>query len=145
MLGFQWVNGSFCEDLTHAKREPGDIDVVTFYEPPAGTDPDAFEDQLMTTHRGLSHPRLTKSQFLTDAYFVRLEKKRYADVQAVHYWFGLFSHRRVDNVWKGIVQVPLNSKDEAKARAVILASIAKHQPSGSGSAAVASGAESGAS
>jgi hypothetical protein len=130
MAGFQWIDGSFCEDLTRANREPGDIDVVTFYDPPEGMDPDAFDEQLATKHLGLADPHLTKLTFLTDAYFVRLEMKQYAAVDSVHYWFGLFTHRRVDNLWKGIVQVPLDANDDARAQVVILARLGKFQPSG---------------
>ena len=133
MTGFQWIDGSFCEDLTRANREPGDIDVVTFWAPPEQTDPDAFEEDLWAKHRALVDPKLTKQTFQTDAYFVRLENKEWAPVVLVHYWFGLFSHRRNDSAWKGIVQVPLDAGDDARAYAVVLARLAKPQPSDGGS------------
>ena len=35
--GFQWLNGSFVEDIESIEsRSPGDIDIVTFYELPPG-------------------------------------------------------------------------------------------------------------
>jgi len=30
-------------------------------------------------------------------------------VDEVRYWFGLFSHRRSDDVWKGMLQLPLDT------------------------------------
>jgi hypothetical protein len=37
LSGFQWVDGSFLEDIeTIAKRPPNDIDVVTFFDMPPG-------------------------------------------------------------------------------------------------------------
>lgn len=39
-------------------------------------------------------------------------------VEKTAYWFGLFSHSRVSNLWKGILSVPMNS-DDAAARAIL--------------------------
>lgn len=39
-------------------------------------------------------------------------------VTQTRYWYGLYSHRRGDALWKGILQLPLNSDDVA-ARAML--------------------------
>lgn len=55
--GFQWVNGSFLEETQRFyKREPADIDVVTFFRLPEGVNfkdlkqerPDLFDSDLST-------------------------------------------------------------------------------------------------
>jgi hypothetical protein len=33
-------------------------------------------------------------------------------VTQTRYWYGLFSHRRADALWKGMLQLPLDSDDE---------------------------------
>jgi hypothetical protein len=34
-------------------------------------------------------------------------------VTQTRYWYGLFSHRRGDALWKGMLQLPLESDDDA--------------------------------
>src|SRR5437870_989332 len=41
--GFQWLDGSFLEDVELAEgRAPRDLDVITFYRTPVGIHPNAF-------------------------------------------------------------------------------------------------------
>lgn len=107
--GFQWADGSFCEQL--AGREPNDVDVVTFFVQPSGIDLRG----LATTHPEVFHPLLSKGQYHCDAYFVTLHGGRFAEPRLVSYWYSLFSHRRHDLAWKGILQVPLAPMDDADA------------------------------
>lgn len=107
--GFQWLDGSFCEQLT--TREPNDIDLVTFFVRPA----DADLASLVPSRSQLFVPGLTKKQFLCDVYFVELHGGGYADPGLVSYWYSLFSHRRADLAWKGILQVPLAPTHDANA------------------------------
>jgi hypothetical protein len=108
-MGFQWIDGSFCEEL---QREPNDVDLVTFYELPPSID----LNKVVNANKTVFFPDQTKAQFQCDVYFVRLEATNFARIDLVHYWFGLFSHRKSDLAWKGILQVPLAPTDDAKAK-----------------------------
>ncbi len=58
-----------------------------------------------------------KRQFKLDFFPVDLNGSAYGVVQQTRYWFGLFSHRRDDYLWKGMLEVPLMSTaddDEAQ-------------------------------
>ena len=115
--GFQWLDGSFAEDSEKTRgRAPNDIDVVTFFQPiprPANLPPAAAALVPVITNRDA-----TKSQFQVDHILVPLASTpdRIADakrlVDEVRYWFGLFSHRRSDDVWKGMLQLPLDAAAE---------------------------------
>lgn len=107
--GFQWVDGSFCEQL--ATREPNDVDLVTFFVKPTNVD----LRSLAVAHRQLLDPALTKGRYLCDVYFVELHGGIYANPGLVSYWYSLFSHRRDDLTWKGILQVPLTPADDPDA------------------------------
>jgi hypothetical protein len=100
--GFQWIDGSFVEDVeTTEKRAPNDIDVVTFFELPSGTtEKDLVDDGIV------DHDRV-KDQFKTDAYFyIPFWDWNPSDVEMLVYWSTLFSHRR-DRIWKGYIQIEL--------------------------------------
>lgn len=99
-MAFQWLDGSFAENLA---REPNDIDLVTFAEqiPPFAS--------LGRDEKALFQPAEAKRRFLCDAYLVQLSTASKAKlVERVSYWLGLFSHRRVTLEWKGILQVSLD-------------------------------------
>ncbi|MFH0902573.1 MAG: hypothetical protein V2A73_18235 [Pseudomonadota bacterium] len=68
--GFQWLDGSFLEnvELTES-RPPRDIDVVTFFYLPHGQ----TQASLVRQNRLLFHPRETRSRYHVDAYFVQLD------------------------------------------------------------------------
>ncbi|MCP3713126.1 hypothetical protein M3I54_40670 [Paraburkholderia sp. CNPSo 3274] len=109
--GFQWFDGSFVEDVEQAKgRPPGDIDVVTFGYAPRFPDPVAYR-AWVAQHQALFNPRETKRLHNCDAYFVDLNVRPDLIVDKTRYWFGLFSHQRETALWKGMVQVPLDSDD----------------------------------
>lgn len=115
--GFQWLSGSFMEDIeTLEKRHPGDVDVVTFAPRPLGVTDDAAMQTFINNNIHLFHPRLVKSVFHCDSYFVDLSLPASDIVERTRYWFGLFSHRRVTGLWKGMLQVPIaGSQDDADA------------------------------
>ncbi len=112
--GFQWLDGSFAEEAEKTRgRAPNDIDVVTFFQPaPLPTQP---TPALTTFLPVLSNRDATKHRFRVDHIMVPLASTpdRIADarrlVDDVRYWFGLFSHRRSDDVWKGMLQLPLDT------------------------------------
>jgi hypothetical protein len=99
--GFQWCDGSFVED-----KDPSDMDVVVFVHPPGEL------SQLVQQHLHLFDPALTRQKYNCDGYFVDLSLPPEIVVERTHYWFGLFSHRRVTAEWKGLVQVPLCTPGE---------------------------------
>ena len=113
--GFQWLDGSFVEDAEKFRgKAPQDIDVVTFVHPPA--DKAAHEISLMMQR----NPELFDRQkcldnYGCDTFLVRLNVPAQRLVRETTFWHGFFSHRRDDQVWKGLLQLPLSSDDgEAK-------------------------------
>lgn len=100
---FQWLDGSFVEQCESTKgRPPQDIDVVTFYMPPSPALPaGAATSSILVDHAA------TKAHFRVDHFFVPLGQHPALTVDMVRYWTGLFSHRRGDGLWKGMVQIEL--------------------------------------
>lgn len=102
--GFQWIDGSFTEDVELLEgRPPGDIDVVTFADPVA--DPQALAAALSLPN-GLCDPVATKSKFSVDHFLVYMGSDPRHVVEQTRYWTGLFSHRR-DGTWKGMLRLEL--------------------------------------
>lgn len=107
---FQWVNGSFSEDIESTEgRNPNDIDVVTFGWFPTGAD----VNQLLQTYPELFDPAMAKAKFHCDAYFVDMTVSPFAIHSSTCYWYGLFSHKRVSNLWKGMLRVRLGQNDDS--------------------------------
>ena len=51
LQGFQWLDGSFVEDVEAREgRAPGDIDLVTFAYPPAGMTKADINKMMVKTH-----------------------------------------------------------------------------------------------
>lgn len=68
-LGFQWINGSFMEDIeTLENRPPNDIDVVTFFHLPVDMKQQEFYDQ----YRFLFDDPSIKEKYSVDGYFFPL-------------------------------------------------------------------------
>lgn len=114
--GFQWLDGSFLEDVeTQENRPPNDMDVVTFFYMPQGYD----QRSLVHQHGALFDSKQTKANFAMDAYPVVLGNPTDEwQVRNVNYWYSMWSHRR-DGVWKGFVQVDLDPAQDADARAML--------------------------
>ncbi|MEZ4740233.1 MAG: hypothetical protein R2818_12975 [Flavobacteriales bacterium] len=118
--GFQWINGSFSEDVERIeKRPPNDIDVVTFFIEPSGIGqaklvadhPTAFGvDPLVRRSR--------KATLFVDAIGISLTSPALSLVERSCYWYGLWSHRRND-LWKGYVEVDLDPGQDALARQIL--------------------------
>jgi len=113
LLGFQWLDGSFTEDKENSsdltrKGPPGDIDVVTFYYPPAVL-PSPMPADLAAILPIIQNRKATRDRFHVDHILVPLTSAPEFLVDDVRYWFGLFSHRRGDDVWKGMLQLPLDT------------------------------------
>jgi hypothetical protein len=112
--GFQWLNGSFVEN-----KEPRDLDVVTFlFRPPMVAMGQL--SALLQANRALFDPVQLKQSYLLHAFFIDLNGSPETIVNASRYYFGLFSHRREDELWKGMLQVSLdNPADDGAATAAL--------------------------
>jgi hypothetical protein len=113
LQGFQWLDGSFVEDVeARESRAPNDIDVVTFARPPAGMSTGDIR-QMMATRPDLFDQDRCKQGFHCDTTLVNLTTSPEWLVTQTRYWYGLYSHRRGDALWKGMLQLPLESDDVA--------------------------------
>jgi hypothetical protein len=109
--GFQWLDGSFSEDVELLeKRAPKDIDVVSFIHTPAGFAP--TQTQLAV----LDHDQ-AKAAFLVDSYFVEINLLPPDNlIKQGTYWYSLWSHRR-NQEWKGYLEIDLSPAEDAAASA----------------------------
>lgn len=107
--GFQWLNGSFSENVESTEnRDPRDVDVVTFLQIPAGED----EASIFAKNPQLFDHDYVKKTYRVDSYWEILGKPMEAlSIQQVSYWYSMWSHRR-DGMWKGFVQVELASAQD---------------------------------
>ncbi|HDZ3733793.1 TPA: hypothetical protein RSW61_005486 [Vibrio harveyi] len=106
--GFQWLDGSFVENVEKTRgRAPNDIDLVTFAHRPTGF---SLEDWrgFVQSNLDLFSPQMAKASYKCDAYFVDLDLPSKAIVSNTKYWFGLFSHQRETSLWKGMLEVALS-------------------------------------
>lgn len=106
--GFQWLDGSFTENIELIERRaPNDIDVVTFT--PAD---DIF-------YEGLSHEQsrllgltrddkaYVKGRYKVDFYVQSLSDAPELLVEMTSYWYSMWAHRR-SKQWKGFLRIDLN-------------------------------------
>jgi len=116
VLGFQWLSGSFIEDIEQLEgRNPKDVDIVSFCVAPAHCQTADDIKAIVTANPEVFQPANAKTRFHCDPYFVNLQLHPVNTVHQARYWFGLFSHRR-GGLWKGLLQVPLAvSQDDADA------------------------------
>lgn len=109
--GFQWIDGSFVENVEFNRgRPPADVDLVTF-----AFRPTEIVDEwkaLVKANEALFNPQKSKDVYLCDAYFVDLNIHPFAIVNSTKYWFGLFSHQRESYLWKGMIKINLLCDDD---------------------------------
>ena len=112
--GFQWIDGSFAEDVEHRRLDPhtpNDIDVVTFFYPPTPVTQELVD---------LFDIGLTKPNFHIDAYPVELGVELTQNVvETIAYWQSVWSHRRPDKMDKGFVQIDLDPGQDPAASAAL--------------------------
>lgn len=118
--GFQWLDGSFVED-----KVPNDLDVITLFYPPhvllAGGQ---AANQFLQTNNHLFERSAVRQAYMLDAFWLDFSQPPENIARQTRYWFGLFSHRRVDDLWKGMLEVPLADPNEAAAVAAVDAGLA---------------------
>lgn len=106
--GFQWVDGSFVE----RDKEPKDIDVVTYFRRPVTAKTRTDLAKHLQANIGVFGRVQVKAAFHVDFLYVDLDGTAEAIVNLTRYYTGLFSHRRPDFLWKGMLQVPLDDADD---------------------------------
>lgn len=114
--GFQWLDGSFMEDVeNHQGRSPNDIDVVTYFQLPAS-------ETQQTLYR--KAPRVfdaasVKLSYKVDAYYGVLGDALVEyNVRMISYWYSMWSHNR-KQTWKGFVRIDLDPTQDPQARLVL--------------------------
>ena len=111
--GFQWLDGSFLENIEVLEnRPPNDLDVVTFS--------DKLTPQKQQTLIGSFNAEYLKEQCKVDAcYFVYTGRANDdSSVRQITYWYSMWSHRR-NSQWKGFLQVDLDSVSDAEAKRIL--------------------------
>ncbi len=93
--GFQWIDGSFVEDVEKNRgRPPNDVDIVTFaFRPSIYLEQKQWSDFILR-RQDLFLPIESKKKFRCDAYYVDMNLSPEILVSYTRYWFGLFSHQR---------------------------------------------------
>lgn len=115
LSGFQWLNGSFLEQVeVLERRAPRDIDVVSFLDLQ-----NINQKELLSTHGDLFNQEYVKQQYLVDAYIVQiglpLDKH---SANRISYWYSMWSHRR-NGLWKGFLQIDLDLCRDEQARELL--------------------------
>ncbi len=111
--GFQWLDGSFLEDVEAREgRAPRDLDVVTVYW---GYD-HAFQMTLRNRFIEFASSVLSKATYSLDHYPFDAGFSPALTLESTRYWILLFSHNRL-SVWKGMLRVELDTPaDDTAAR-----------------------------
>ena len=114
VTGFQWIDGSFLEDIeTLEARPPNDIDVVTFYYLPAG-----MTQAMLLALNPNSAPSRAKAAYRVEGYYQQLGAASERLVRQSAYWYSVWSHRR-SLAWKGYIEVALDPANDAAALALL--------------------------
>lgn len=107
--GFQWLDGSFLEDVEKAEaRPPNDLDVITFFSLPTGMSAGDLINEARNRLPAFIDRRASKEAFYLDHFPVSLNGGGAILVEQTRYWAGLFSHNR-KGIWKGMLRIELNT------------------------------------
>jgi len=114
--GFQWIDGSFVEDVERTRgRAPWDIDVVTFFYAPHGR----TDESVYYASPGVFDNALIKETYKIDSYLVPLSRANLEiAIELAAYWYSLWSHTREEK-WKGYLQISLDPGDDEAARTML--------------------------
>ena len=113
--GFQWLDGSFVED-----KNPKDLDLISFFYRPLGIHDGNTLVRLMQANIGLFGRSQVRSTYSLDFFPIDLNGTPETLVSLTRYWLGLFSHRRQDGLWKGMLQVRLEDEADDTAALALL-------------------------
>lgn len=113
--GFQWIDGSFVENIERNKgRPPNDVDIITFANRPSKYIDQQEWKNFVGRRQDLFLPLENKRKYSCDAYYVDMNLKPELLINQTRYWFGLFSHQRDTFLWKGMLEIPLEDDGEVK-------------------------------
>ncbi|BBS32334.1 MULTISPECIES: DUF6932 family protein [Enterobacteriaceae] len=119
--GFQWVDGSFTENIELTERRaPNDVDVVTFFKFLPGDD----DSSVINRNPDLFDHEYVKKNYLVDSYYEGLDAPGHYLVDRTVYWYSMWAHKR-DLSWKGFIQIPLNPQLDVVALTILNASEAE--------------------
>lgn len=103
--GFQWIDGSFLEDVEKRElRPPKDLDVVTVF---FGYDA-SFQITIAAKFPEFKDRALSKANYSIDHFPFDATHNPIVTIEMTRYWMQLFSHNR-DSVWKGMLRIELNT------------------------------------
>ena len=111
--GFQWINGSFTENVEERDaRPPNDIDVVTFLYIP-----DEYAGETFVRNFPFLFDKIgLKNDYSVDAYYSQLNQTTPEEIiKESTYWYSLWSHTR-GGKWKGYLQIDLARDDDEQAK-----------------------------
>lgn len=119
--GFQWLDGSFVEDIEMQENSPpNDIDVVTYFNLPPGD----TQITLATRAGNIFDHAHVKNTYHLDSYSSTLGgAASNSFIRQATYWYSMWSHRR-DGMWKGFVQVDLDPAQDAIATSILTSKLA---------------------
>lgn len=111
--GFQWVDGSFVENIEMVEsRSPRDIDVLTFFFPPN----DRTKEEHLDDVKILLDRSVMKKNHKVDSFYLTLgERLEKWQVDSIVYWNSVWSHRR-DGTEKGYFEILLSPEEDKLAR-----------------------------
>ena len=105
VVGIQWIGGSFVTE----KRDPADIDVVTFVAWPG--EPEALNTIIAARGGADAWRERLRRRRRIDHYFVPLGLPPEKLVAQARYWYACFAHQKYANGkfgnWKGFVSLRL--------------------------------------
>lgn len=106
--GFQWLDGSFLENIeAKENRPPKDLDVVTVFWNYGR----AFQQELKVRFPEFANPRLAKASYGLDHFPFDAGYDPKVTLEQTRYWILLFSHNR-QGVWKGMLRVEIDTDDD---------------------------------
>ena len=106
--GFQWLDGRFMEKDRGRNADPEHIQVVTFYQPS-----DLLEDPLFAEIKNrVDDFDLSRSLYRVDHNYVNLAWELPDLISHTRHYSALLSHQSETGLWKGMLQIKLNTPQE---------------------------------
>ncbi len=108
--GFQWVYGSFVEDIEKTElRSPSDMDVMTFYMGLSNDKVRKVYDEFPVFFK----EEISKKKYMIDHTSILIDYSPINTVESMSESMQLCTHTR-DGEWKGIIKIDLNTLKEDK-------------------------------
>ena len=117
VAGFQWIDGSFTEDIEMLEnRSPNDVDVVTICNLPNGV----TQQSLYNQNPDMFIHQKVKENYNVDSYFIFCGYNCSPNllIKQTTYWYSMWSHRR-NGLWKGYLEISLNNDDDHNAEQLL--------------------------